>query len=136
MQNQSLLLPAGLLPRRRDSVEGVGAALNAYGGGQGHRRIAAQLGLPVSTVRNWLRGFSRQAERLRTLGTVHYHRFDTIALPVQPTGSAVCDALEALGLAARAAILRHGIFDTPWAVINVLTSGGLLNARNQPVNWP
>nr|MDQ2728100.1 hypothetical protein [Actinomycetota bacterium] len=45
-------VPAELLPRRRDSVEVVGAALAAHARGKGHRVIAAELGLPASTVRN------------------------------------------------------------------------------------
>lgn len=50
-----LLLPAWCLPRRADAIEVVGTALIAHAAGQGHRRIAAELGRPVSTVRRWLR---------------------------------------------------------------------------------
>ena len=50
-----VLVALAALPRRRDAVETVGAALLKAAGGHGHRVIADQLGLPPSTVRNWLR---------------------------------------------------------------------------------
>ena len=56
-----VLLPDGLLVRRRDGVEVIGAALVANVAGVGHRRIAERLGLPVATVRGWLRRFRFRA---------------------------------------------------------------------------
>jgi hypothetical protein len=50
-----LLLPAWCLPRRADAVEVVDTELVAHAAGAGHRRIATELGRPVSTVRRWLR---------------------------------------------------------------------------------
>lgn len=50
-----VLLPGACLPRRADATEVVGAALLAQVSGQGHRRIAADLGRSPSTVRRWLR---------------------------------------------------------------------------------
>lgn len=50
-----MVLPARFLPRRADAVEVVGTALVARATGQGHRRIATELGWPVSTVHRWLR---------------------------------------------------------------------------------
>lgn len=50
-----MLLPASVLLRRADAVCVVGAALLAKAEGRGHRPIAAELGVPVSTVRGWLR---------------------------------------------------------------------------------
>jgi hypothetical protein len=50
-----VLMAVSCLLRRADAVEVIGAALAAKAAGQGHRRIAARLGLPVSTVRGWLR---------------------------------------------------------------------------------
>ncbi|MFI7635141.1 hypothetical protein [Nonomuraea sp. NPDC049400] len=46
-----VLLPVTGLLRRADGVEVVGAALEAKARGVGHRRIAAGLGRPPSTVR-------------------------------------------------------------------------------------
>ena len=58
-----VVLPAECLPRRRDSVESIGAALLMATNGRGHRTIVAELDLPASTVRNWLRR-ARQRGRL------------------------------------------------------------------------
>jgi predicted transcriptional regulator len=43
------------LRRRLDAVEVIGRALVMAAEGVDYRRIAAELGLPESTVRNWLR---------------------------------------------------------------------------------
>jgi hypothetical protein len=129
-----VLLPAALLPRRCDGVEVVGAALGAYAAGHGHRVIAARLERPASTVRNWLRAFGRQADALRIIATVRYGEMDANASPIGPAGSPAADAVEALGSAARAAILRSGTFDHPWAVINMVTAGRLLSSRAHPVS--
>jgi hypothetical protein len=84
---------------------------------------------PVSTVRNWLRGFGQHAERLRVIGTVRYYELDAHTIDIVPAGCRRWGRVEALGLAARAAILRSGTFDHPWAAINVVTAGTLLG-------WP
>jgi hypothetical protein len=46
-----VLLPVGVLVRRADAAEVVGAALVRVAAGWGHRRVALWLGRPVSTVR-------------------------------------------------------------------------------------
>ena len=56
-----VLLPDGLLWRRRDGAEVIGWALVAHAAGTGHRTIAARLGLPAATVRGWLRRFRARA---------------------------------------------------------------------------
>lgn len=127
-----VLLPAELLPRRRDDVAVIGAALVAHAGGAGRRRIAAQLDRPVSTVRNWLRGFRGQAECLQVVGTRWYCQLDAVAVPAVQTGFPVGDAVEALGRAARAAVLRLGPYDPVWAIINVVTAGRLVTAGSWP----
>lgn len=84
------------------SIEVIGAALVAKQAGQGHRVIAAALGVPVSTVRGWLLRFAHRAEELRVLATVLAHRFDAMLAAIEPRGSPFADALEAIGLAAAA----------------------------------
>ena len=123
-----MLLPAQLLPRRRDEARVVGRALLAHAAGVGHRRIAARLGLPASTVRGWLRSARANAERLRVLGTVTYYRFEPTAGPIAPAGTALADAVEALARAARAVSLRSGPGTAPWATVNSLTAGRLLRS--------
>ncbi len=121
-----VLVPADLLPRCRHGIEIVGAALLAYAGGAGHRSIAARAGLAPSTVRNWLRGFAGHVEVLRSIGTRRYYQLDVLAVPIDPAGTPAADALEALARAARATVLAHGAYDSPWPVINFLTGGELL----------
>src|SRR4051794_33631525 len=52
-----VLLPASCLLRRLDDVASIGHALTEAERGSGSRRIAAALGLPRSTVRDWIRVF-------------------------------------------------------------------------------
>lgn len=118
-----VLLPAWLLPRRRDHLEVIGRALVGYAAGRGHRSLAAQAGLPASTVRNWLRAFAAHAERLAAVGAARYYQLDANARPIVPAG----DAIEALARAARAFRLRLGATAAgPWPLINALTAGQLL----------
>jgi hypothetical protein len=123
-----VLLPAELAPRRRDEAKVLGSALVAHAKGAGHRRTALRLGLPASTVRGWLRAARANARRLCVLGTVLYYRLDANADAIKPSGAVLADAVEALGRAARAALLRLGPGPGagPWAMANWLTSGRLL----------
>jgi transposase-like protein len=121
-----VLLSAELLPRRRDSAQVVGAALMAHAAGTGHRRIAAALGRPPSTVRNWLRAFRRNAEALRVMGSALYAGLDPNAATIEPASTVIADAIEALACAARAVALRLRVESDPWATINSLTFGQLL----------
>lgn len=67
------------------------------------------------------------ADQIRVPGTLSHARLDTNPCPLQPAGAPAADAVEALGAAARSVGLRFGPDrDGPWAVINTLTSGGLL----------
>src|SRR6266536_180390 len=55
------LLPSFALLRRLDAVEVVGAALERAAGGAGLRVVAAGLGVPHTTVRDWWRRFRVRA---------------------------------------------------------------------------
>jgi len=120
-----VLLGDGCLLRRRDSVEVIGSALVEHAGGVGHRPIAARLGVPAATVRGWLRRFARTATE--TAG--FFVRWALVLAPASDppalSGTAVGDAVEAIGLAARAAIWRFGPAG-PWRLAARLTGGGLL----------
>jgi ribosomal protein S27AE len=50
-----VVLPAEVLVRRRDAVAVTGRAWRLFAAGAGSRRAAKLLGLPVGTVRAWLR---------------------------------------------------------------------------------
>ncbi len=121
-----VLVPAQLLPRRRDDVQAVGAALTAHAGGAGHRAIAVTLARPTSIVRNWLRAFGRNAAALAAVAARLCVRLGPTAAPIEPTGSVVADAVEALACAARAATVRLVPSGGPWAMLNSLTAGRLL----------
>src|SRR6202158_4992099 len=57
-----VLLPVLCLLRRQYEVAVIGAAIEARAAGCcGYRRIAAELGVPVRTVRRWLRRFACNA---------------------------------------------------------------------------
>ena len=119
-----MLLPASTLVRRADTVVVIGQALLAKAAGAGHRRIAALLNRPVSTVRGWLRRFGIRAESLRVLFTGLLHALDACAAVVGVTGSVFADALEVLGLAAAAAARLFG--PRPAWQFASAASGGML----------
>ena len=53
-----VLLPCHAPPRRADTLQVVMTGLLAHQGGAGARTIAADLGVPVDTVRSWVRSVS------------------------------------------------------------------------------
>lgn len=123
-----LLLPAWCLPRRADAVEVVGTALAAHADGHGHRRIATDLGRPVSTVRRWLRAVrGRHGRWLYRQGVEHTARLAPELLAevvVQPTE--LGDALTALAAAVLAVGRRLGQLAPTWSLVGILTRGRLL----------
>jgi transposase-like protein len=126
-----VLLPADVLARHADTVEVVITALLAHQAGAGHRRIAADLDVSVDTVRSWLRRVTARAEWLRKRATVSAYELDAMLPPIEPTGSALGDALAALGVAAAARRRRIGGTASPWQLIG-LASGGRLLAPVSP----
>jgi len=126
-----VLLPDALLVRRVDTVAVIGAALTAAAAGAGHRRAAERVGRPASTVRGWLRRFRTAAARVAAHFAAWAHRLDPMLVAIEPAGSPVADAVEAVGVAARAASL--GLGPRPgWSWASVLTVGGLLCNTNSP----
>jgi hypothetical protein len=123
-----VLLPDWCLARRRDPAEVIGAALVANASGEGYRRIAARTGVPAGTVRGWLRRFKSAAERIRAHFTAWAYRTDPLQASIVPAGSAMADALEAIGVAARAATLRFGPRPA-WGWAAAMSGGWLLATR-------
>ncbi len=76
-RRSTVLLADWSLPRRRDTVEVIGAALFSHARGEGHRRIAKRLVVPEGTVRGRLRRARGIAGQLRVLATVLAHDFDS-----------------------------------------------------------
>lgn len=126
-----VLLGRDCLSRRRDAAAVIGAALAAKAAGGGHRVIAKTLGVPESTVRGWLRRFGVWAERIRSHFTIWAHALDPELAPIGPAGSPFADAVEAVAVAARAAVLRFGP-RPPWQVASALTGGALLSNTSSP----
>lgn len=126
-----VLLAEHGLARRRDAVADIGAALVAKAAGKGHRLIAASLGVPATTVRGWLRRFGALAEAIRAHFTRWAVALDPMLGAIEPAGSAFADAVEAIGMAAAAAVRR--LAPRPaWSLASVLTGGALLSNTSCP----
>lgn len=120
------------LVRRRDDVETVGRALEAKVAGAGHRRLARVLGRCESTVRRWLRAFRDRAELIRVHFTGWAYALDADLGPIVAAGDVLADALEAIGVAARAWAQRYGPAGG-WAVASRLSGGALLSNTSWPL---
>lgn len=121
-----VLLAELWLVRRADAAGVIGAALEAKAAGAGHRRVAAALRRPVSTVRGWLRRFAARAEAVRGHFTRLLHALEPSASGVVPRGCPVADAVEAVGRAAAAAVLRLSPTQ-PWEFASRAIGGRLLS---------
>ena len=130
------LLPAFMVPRRRDDVHVIGAALTAHAAGDGHRVIARRLGRPTATVRGWLRRLAARAEPIRQAATGWVGELDRPELArVAVHGSPSNDAVEMLGLAISAATRQLGASRHPWELA-VRLSDGLLWPGVSPWSGP
>jgi hypothetical protein len=138
-----VLLPTAHLLRRADAVATIGAAVAGKADGLGHRRIAAALDRPASTVRGWLRAFAAHAERIRVAFTALLHELDPMCEPLPPAGTGFADAVAAIGVVAAAARRRLGgavLTWSPWQVAAGVSGGLLLApaAATETINtsWP
>jgi hypothetical protein len=110
----------------------IGQALLARAQGRGHRVIARELGVPATTVRGWLRRFASRAELVRGHFTRLACWLDPQVGPIEPRGSPVGDAVEAIGVAAVAAARRFGPGLGPWGFASGATGGRLLANTTAP----
>lgn len=97
MGSTQVLLVGVVLPRRSDTTAVIGTALLASAGGVGYRRIAAQSGRPVSTVRRWVRSVgASHTEWLRAQGVAWIHTVDREVLAtLTPAPTRLGEALSA-----------------------------------------
>lgn len=129
-----VVLPDVCLARRRDAVAVIGAALVARAAGATQEAIAAELELPATTVRGWLRRAEERAEPMRAHFCGWAAALDrAVVAELRPAGGRLADAVEAIGIAARAVVLVLGQPRSPWALASVLTAGWLLG--NTGVLW-
>ena len=131
-----MLLPSVALLRRVDLARVIGLALLARTAGRGHRQAAAELGVPATTVRGWLRRLAERAELVRGHFTRLAAWLDPQAGPITARGSPVADAVEAIGTAAVAAARRFGPTLGPWEFASGATGGRLLCNTNAPFPAP
>ncbi len=131
----SVLLSDLCLSRRVDEVAVIGRALLEKAAGAGHRGIALRLGRPQETVRGWLRRFSSRTALIQA----HFRQWALALDPrletVTPQGSPLAEALEAMGLASRAASLVFGP-RAAWSWVSAMTGGALLANTNSPLPAP
>lgn len=123
-----IVLPAALQPRHADTTAVIGTALLHKAKGLGHRRIAATIDRPVSTVRRWLRRLPpAHLERIYHDGTQRLLALDADAFTtLRRTGTMLHYALSILAAAAHWEYRRYGISDPPWTLIGLYTRGRLL----------
>jgi hypothetical protein len=122
------------LIRRRDDAERIVTALYKRAEGWGYRRISTYLGMGLfaQSVRNWLRAFVPGAEALRAYFTRWAYALDPDLGPITARGSPVADAVEAMGVAVRAAVQRFGPL-SEWARVARLSGGALLCHTSYPL---
>jgi len=82
--------------------------------------------VPPDTVRGWIRRVRARAQWLRVQGTTTAHAFDPELPPMLPVGSALAEALSALGTAASAVVRRLGPIVSPWQYVAMIARGQLL----------
>jgi hypothetical protein len=128
-----VLLPVLVLLRRVDLAAVIGVALVAR---HVERRSRVELGratgAPWDTVRGWLRRFEKRAVEVRTEFAELAHRWDAELGPIEPRATAALDALEAMGVAAAAAVRRFG--PTPlWELVAGASGGRLLSNTSSPI---
>ena len=124
-----VLLPDLCLLGRQYAAAVIGAAIEARARRRGYRRIAAELGVPVRTVRRWLARFAANAEAIRAHFTRWALVLDAELGPILPAGDGFADALEAIGVAARSWVLRFGPGRAVWSLAALLSGGLLLATR-------
>ncbi len=127
------LLPAFVLARRLDAVAAIGAGLAWAVGGRGMRPIAAALGVPHSTARDWRRRFRARAPTLVAgLAALAVELAGSVpALPADPEAA----ALAALGavwawVAGRLGVAAPGVWQ-----LGALVSGGAWLSTTTPPPW-
>ena len=111
--------PGFLVPYRYDTIDVIGAALELSVAGTGVRRIAAALGRPETTVREWVRRFGRVAADLARVvlamapgGLVRLRASDRARTPGRRRGEGTRVRLEPPSWSRRSPPPRSGRLET------------------------
>lgn len=131
----SVLLCDRALVRRMDEAAVIGTALVEHAGGAGQRKIANLLGRPRETVRGWLRRFHERAEALASHFMSWAFALTARLHELSPQPSPLAAALEAIGLATRAASTLLGPRPV-WSWASAMTAGALLTNTTSPFPKP
>lgn len=131
-----VLLATTALRRRLDLAEVIGAALLARAAKRSLRWIAAELAVPLSTVRGWIGRFANRAEQIAGHFTRLAAWLDPSVAPPEPRGSPLVDAVEAIGVAAVAAARRLGAHAGPFQFASGASGGRLLCNTSAPFPAP
>ena len=128
-----VLLPVLALLRRMDLAAVIGGALvGRHVERQSRVELARTTGAPWDTVRGWLRRFEARAVEIRAEFAALANRWDAELGPIEPRATVALDALEAIGVAAAAAVRRFG--PTPlWALVAGASGGRLLSNTSCPI---
>ncbi|MEC5193491.1 MULTISPECIES: hypothetical protein [unclassified Arthrobacter] len=119
-------LEAGLAARRADAAAVIAAAVEAKtAAGHGHRRIAARLGRPASTVRGWLRSFAASASGIAEEFTALAHRDGADAAGLWPAPAETPSGRALAAVTAYAGVLaaRFGVAALAWQSAGLAASG-------------
>jgi hypothetical protein len=129
-------LPSLALLRRVDTAATIGEALRAtYVEKCRRREVAERAGAPLDTVRGWRRRFRGRAEEIRVHFTELAHDWDPEQGPIAARQSPELDALEAIGVAAQAAVRRLGPRPL-WRLVAAASGGRLLSNTGCPLPRP
>lgn len=135
-----MLLGVGLAARRADSAAVIAAGIEAKTAtGAGHRRIAALLGRPVSTVRGWLRGFTAAASTIATVFTGWAHRDGPDAAGRWPAPAVTAAGQAVAAVAAYAGVIadRFAVAVLAWQSAGLAAAGPFFfSARRWRVQGP
>jgi hypothetical protein len=125
------VLPGFVTLGRLDAVVVIGAAVETMCGGAGMRRVAEELGLCHTTVRDWRRRFARRAELL----AVGFSRFCVALGDLAPrlSGRSEMAAVAAATAAWVAARRRFGDgVGALWRLASAVVGGHLLSTNMDP----
>lgn len=130
-----VLLAVHLAARRADTAAVIALAIEAKTTrGAGHRRIAARLDRPASTVRGWLRAFTTSAAAIAAAFTTRTVRDgpDAAGLWPAPAPSVAGTALAAVAAYAGVLANRFAVAVLPWQTAALAAAGPFFFS---PARW-